>query len=485
LIVSIDSIEGFLVYKGTVQSGAFNCRAEISYVNLNLDDLIFVSWWSPGQWLCPGLFSYLLGIKLGVSAIIITILCSISGFVGFYKLFRFFEFSKEISLYSLLLIFCSYTFFYSFIVYQGGEILSFGIFPWFVYYLLWVRKPSALNLLVIAILFLLCFIAKTTLVVYCCLVIFYKIVSYFLIKDKNRINNPLYSLLYSIPCIVCCLAIYYLFINKGNHPTLVYSFNPSATDFFIPLASPLISVASIQEIIDKTKVFGLPLTFLYFSLTVVIIFFIIKILKNLKISFSYRAFSIILYMGIASFFIFSYVMDTNVDKSSRHFKLLGYIFLPGMLTVIINHVKKTYWHIGLIFICLSSFIMFIYLKHDWAKGRYVSINYFYRNYDNKINIDKLNKESYEKLIYLSRIFPKTTIFFIKANLDIAMDIPNRSIIPWKNLFQKYNGHGPVIIACLPRDIMSKYPWLLQYKFPNYTNFRLIDQTKSFLYIKCE
>jgi hypothetical protein len=128
LIVSIDSIEGFLVYKGTVQSGAFNCRAEISYVNLNLDDLIFVSWWSPGQWLCPGLFSYLLGIKLGVSAIIITILCSISGFVGFYKLFRFFEFSKEISLYSLLLIFCSYTFFYSFIVYQGGEILSFGIF---------------------------------------------------------------------------------------------------------------------------------------------------------------------------------------------------------------------------------------------------------------------------------------------------------------------------------------------------------------------
>src|SRR5215467_8467587 len=88
LIVSIDSIQGFLAYKGTIQTGEFNVRAEVSPSDINKDNLFFVSWWSPGQWMFPVFFCYIMHLNLGISAVIVTILSSVAGVFGFYKVFR-------------------------------------------------------------------------------------------------------------------------------------------------------------------------------------------------------------------------------------------------------------------------------------------------------------------------------------------------------------------------------------------------------------
>jgi hypothetical protein len=161
------------------------------------------------------------------------------------------------------------------------------------------------------------------------------------------------------------------------------------------------------------------------------------------------------------------------------------MFLPGLLTMAADYVKGVKLRVILLTICLGGTVAFIYLKQDWIKGRFISNNYFYRNYDNKHDIDRLDKESYDKLLSIGKSAPYSSIFFIQANLDIAMDVPFRCIIPWKNLHQQYLDRGPVIFACLPQDTLTRYPNILQQKFPDYKSFQLINHTKAFVYYKCE
>ena len=487
LIVSIDSIEGFLTYKQALHSITLNFWPDVSPSNVNFDYLRFSGYWSPGQWLYPGALNFLFHIKLGGAAIIVTIVCMVTGMIGFYRVFRYFNFSPDTCLYSLLLILSSYTFYYSLIVYQGGEILSFGIFPWFVYFVLLTKKPSLKNLVIIAGLFFLCFLAKLTLLIYCPTVIAFKIAEpavrkYWFGEKSFRTNANV--LWYTFPIFVVSVLLYYFFLSK--YPLLHGRFDPSALDLLTPLSSPLLSILSLHQIIGRVSqnVSGVSLDIMYFILLTVFLFLGYLTLRSEHVSIMYKSFLIVLYIGINLFFICSYLFN-RVDQSPRHFKFLGYMFLPGILTIAGTYLTRIKMQLIVLFICLLSIVAFIYLKQDWTKERFLSRNYFYRNYDNKNNVDQLDKESYRKLLVIARHAPPSAIFFIQANLDIAMDLPFRCIIPWKNLDQKYFDHGPVIFACLPQDTIRRYPNLLPKKFPDYHSFQLIDQTKAFVYYRCE
>jgi hypothetical protein len=488
LIPSIDSIEGFLTYKqALLHSSTLNFRPDVSPANVNVDYFRFTGYWSPGQWLYPGALNFLLHIKLGAAAIIVTIVCLVTGMIGFYRLFRYLNFNVDTCLYSLLLIFCSYTFYYSLIVYQGGEILSFGIFPWFIYFVLSTEKPSLKNLAIIAGLLLLCFLAKFTLLIYCPIVITFKIVEpairkYLMGEKSFRINAN--GLLYALPIAVMCGLVYYFFVSK--YPLLHGHFDPSALDLLTPLSSPLLSILSLHQIIGRISLnaSNFSLEVMYFILFAVFVFVGYMIVRSEKISPLYKSFLSSLYIGVCLFFIFCYLFN-RVDQSPRHFKFLGYMFLPGILTVAGTYLSRSKLQLVVLLICLLSTAAFIYLKQDWTKHRFVSTNYFYRNYDNKDNVDRLDKESYKKLLVIAKDAPRSAVFFIQANLDIEMDIPFRCIIPWHNLDQKYFGHGPVIFACLPQDTLSQYPNLLTQKFPGYRSFHLLDRTKTFAFYKCE
>src|ERR1044071_8727383 len=83
LVLSTDSLYGFLAYKGSMQTGSFNMIADVSPNNINLVQKEFVSWWSPGQWVVPGLIHYVTGIKLGLASIITTLLFAAAGMAGY------------------------------------------------------------------------------------------------------------------------------------------------------------------------------------------------------------------------------------------------------------------------------------------------------------------------------------------------------------------------------------------------------------------
>lgn len=125
------------------------------------------------------------------------------------------------------------------------------------------------------------------------------------------------------------------------------------SDLFIPLSSPLSSILSVQSTILKFQklVFGtgvdasvpaLIFTSVMFS---IIVFLVLKCLYQLNISdaytVSYKSILITFYAGVSIFFIIAYAFDTNIDKSTRHFKLLGFLFIPAFLTMVLNRLGKS------------------------------------------------------------------------------------------------------------------------------------------------
>ena len=431
LILSIDSAYGFLAYKGTLFFHSFNVLQDIPTRDIGQMNHIFMSWWSPGQWIFPGLLNYFFGIRLGIGAILITLASLISGFFGYYRVFRFFKFPSFISGMSLLAIFSSATLYYCFIIYQGGEILEFAFFPWFLLYVFRIREISTWNLFGIGILFFLCFIAKTTLIVYCALVIIAKL--FLLIKSSTgkgtgfQFSFTKWALL--LPAVFMMGLIYLFYLSRGPHPTLMNHFQISPEGFLIPLSSPLTSILSVQQWIERiTKAMGGSLTgntksiFIYFGLylivTSVLYRIIRKIIRSSSVDFSYKALFLILYTGLVAFFVFAYSFNTNIDYSSRHFKLMGYMLIPGILTLLNEKISSSIMQVLVIVLSAMSMIDIFYLKEKWIKDRYISINYFYRNCEPLPNQDKLDYRSYQKLIEIDRrLFGKSdkVIFFVESS----------------------------------------------------------------------
>ena len=498
LVISIDSIYGFLAYKGSILSHSFNIVTEVSTDNVSKTEHIFQSWWSPGQWLFPGILNYFFGMKLGVASAIVTILFTIAGFAGYYKIFVHFKFPLKVIILSLILIFCSSTFYYSYIIYQGGEILEFGMFPWFLLYILDIKKISPKISFFVTGLFILCFIAKTTLLLYCFIILLYKVFQ--LASDdrnqKNKSSLAKNSLLIILPAILCILFIQLFFISRGPHITMGDRVIFSLENFLNPLSSPFNSILSIQQWAGRIGKIVFPsgysfgVSIFYISVYIVLLFaltlFSIKIFRGKKIDVKYKNLLVFLYMGLAGFFVIAYCLDAKIDHSSRHFKLMGFLFIPGLLMIFYKYLSSLFVELLILLFCLVAVTDIVYLKKKWTANRYISANYFYRNFDNLQKIDSLDETSYRKLIAFdtNQSFKSNNqiIFFIESNADIAMDIHHQCIVqePGTDILAKiYHGKGPLILFCVIKQPNSETSNILKKKFPDYGEFQLIDETERY------
>lgn len=498
LLISIDSIYGFLAYKGTVQTGYFNSLQEVSTVDVGVIKNHFVAWWSPGQWMAPGLLVLLTGCTLGLASIIVTIFFSGLGIYGFYKVYRYFGFSIPITLISLLILILSDAFYTSFIIYQGGEVLSFAIFPWFLLFIIKLERFSWKALMLFIIFFLACFGAKTTLVVYCSIMIAYKMgekTIYSFLNGDKKVRYSVALLWLCIPWICCCIAIYKFYLQKGPRINFFYRFNPELSDILVPVSSPLSSILSTQTIILRVQKLMMPNAeyeyislLLYFFLGIIIIISLYAALKKLQVSKIYLCILITLYIGLVIFFTTGYLFDANIDKNVRHFKLLGFLFIPVFVSVIKN--VKVLRGIVLIFL-LYSITDFIYLKNKWTKSRYISINYFYRNYSNLDDIDKVDEQTYKKLIALDRstalkIQGHSVVFFLEGNPDIAIDIKHPAVfeVNGERLGSKaYKGNGSEVFIIVSKKTIAATPDFLKRLLPDYEQFEKIDETDSYFFFR--
>lgn len=499
LIVSIDSIYGFLAYKGTIQTGRFNSLQEVSQDDIAIIKNHFVAWWAPGQWIAPGIISFFLGLKLGVASIIVTVLCSVLGLIGFYKLFRYFEFSTPVTIGSLLIIGLNDIFYIQFVIYQGGEVLSFGIFPWFLLFASKMNRIGWHNLLILLTLFLACFVAKTTLIVYCSVVVWYKILESMVkknnIKKYENISHKYTAVWLGALWLLGCILIELFYLQKGPRIVFINRFIPELSDILIPFSSPLSSILSgqtailrIQKIVSGNA--ELISLIFYFALGIGTLIIFYKAWKAQEISRKYLTLFAVLYICVVLFFIAGYLFNANIDKNVRHFKLLGCLFAPLVISLV---KQKKILQVCIIALAVYSVCDFGYIKNKWSKGRYITHNYFYRNYYNPDDVDRIDQKTYEKIITLDQstalqLQRRPIIFFLESNPDLAMDLRHPSVFETADVklgSVQYKGTGAVAFIVVSKKSFYSNPTLPQRLLPDYTKFKKIDETDSCIFFRTE
>ncbi len=126
-----------------------NYVAYVDPADIARDGIGFPTWWSPGQYVVPGLLE-MMGLDLGRAMTVTSALSSLLGLAGWFVLYRSFNFPVVTSAVAVALVAFTRHFALPFGNYNGGEVLMFGAAPWFLV-LVWrlraFRLPAVVPLL--------------------------------------------------------------------------------------------------------------------------------------------------------------------------------------------------------------------------------------------------------------------------------------------------------------------------------------------------
>src|SRR5262249_37044551 len=157
-----DSGAGFLALRSMLDGGAFNCFIAPDPANIANDVVTFMTRWSPGQYLMPGIFIWL-GTSYGVALSLTTLIATLIGMVGWIQVARSFAVSSFVLFVFVLGL---NTFPYvtqRFLSYWGGELLLFATASWSLYAMRWAaNKPPFLCFTISLLSAALLFFAKLT-----------------------------------------------------------------------------------------------------------------------------------------------------------------------------------------------------------------------------------------------------------------------------------------------------------------------------------
>src|SRR5262245_49334013 len=160
--IFIDSGVGFLALRSMLEGGPFNSITAPDPANIANDVAIFLTWWSPGQYLVPGSFIWL-GTNYGFAVSLTTLLGTVIGVVGWIQLARSFAVSSFVLfLFALGLSTFPYVT-QRFLMYWGGELLLFAVAPWSLYAMRWSANKTPILCFTVSLLSAaLLFFAKLT-----------------------------------------------------------------------------------------------------------------------------------------------------------------------------------------------------------------------------------------------------------------------------------------------------------------------------------
>jgi len=126
-----DSAWGFAGWNARSPTAAFNYGAGLDSSDISRDAEGFMTMWSPGQHMLPGLLEDA-GMSLGAALVGVSAVFSILGLAGWFVLYRSLGFPLRTAAVALAIIAGSRFFNLPFSTYNGGEVLQFGVAPWFL-----------------------------------------------------------------------------------------------------------------------------------------------------------------------------------------------------------------------------------------------------------------------------------------------------------------------------------------------------------------
>ncbi|MVN23435.1 hypothetical protein [Mucilaginibacter arboris] len=471
-----DSGWGFLTWKNMQHGGAFNLLPEPDPDNIAENTYTFLTWWSPGQYLVPGGIAVFTGLKIGWAMAISAIIFTISGVIGCYFLFDKLRFNRLTTLISLLVLCCQVQTLLPFSVYNGGEVLIFGVAPWFWFCCIDFKlKPFRLLLLVL--LSWIGFIAKSSfLLVTLCGFLFI-----FLGWVSKRISLKELAVKTSVLIaagLAVIVPIFFLFLQKGNNPSAAASgFSFSWLNLLYPAAVPLLTAFSADEVFNNFTHPGfietLPATDVWFygPAFLLVVFVLFAVYFNRIGSVAYRRLLFSAYLFFTFFFLMQYCRHAAISMEGRHFRILGLLFLPGVVQLM-RQVKisavKTALQVLLLALCLFSW-------NDYFKRW--NINRKQTPTNAHVVQLLLDKEALVKIHQLDTQYPQQALFVLMSP-DIALEIEhNRALVMSFNTLltdperETYAGRVKKLFLLVPVQYTTgKTEQLIKASFTGYKSF---------------
>jgi hypothetical protein len=467
---------GFQVLRCMHLGGGFN-----NFVSPDQDDISqtyteFLTWWSPGQYLVPYLFKLIANISMGQAIAITVTVCEFSGLAGFYCFFRKIGFTPVIATSSLIFIFCQQAFVVPYVYYNGGEILLFAFEGWFLYGCATIKKPGIILILFVLFTGWIGFLCKSSFVwIYaaglCCLWIR-------LSSDKQgAIEWVKKGLLIGVPFVISLSVIYIFFLSKGRSPaSAAHGFKLTAATFGFPLASPILSDFSIDDMLHGLLYHtGKPFINSTWSIIVLIVlavlsvFIILKIIRNAPTN-NYKWFVIVFYLAAILFFGFSYLRQLNISYEARHFRIIGLLIVPGIL-FLIGKFKPAY----------QLFFIFIFIGIAYTSLSYLIKGYMINSLNAKgssgIAQPNIDQQSLNYIMKLDSENKNATFVFVSD--DTGLEILHNRIIILQPISDdlkidetdyRYEGFAGPLYIVLPESYNGPKEKMIMKSFPGYTGF---------------
>ena len=469
-----DPTNGFLVMRSMEMGGKFNRMVSPDQVDFSKNTSEFLTWWSPGQYLVPYVFKLVFGLNTGQASALTVLLCQLLGLSGFYYFFKKAGFTSFIAALSTLLIACQQIFVVPYVFYSGGEILSFAFTGWFLYGCVVFKKPSVQMLLFILFSGLVGFFCKSsTMWIYAAGLLF----MWFRLSFQNKsLTHWIKSGLWiAIPAIIAIGTIYVSFLSKGTNPaTVTTGLKLTLKTFVFPLASPLLSASSIDDICHGLLYHTGKIIFNDWQVMVILVLLAIlslwlvsTILKKVPDQ-NYRLLIIIFYS--VSFFFFSYVylMQKAISYEARHFRVLGLLVTPGAI-YLFSRMKSPYRLLlcGLwAGIAINSII---YLSHGYLFNKNQSAHGTSGFAQQNIDQTALNK-----VMTIDGQVRNATFVFI--NKELGLEIKNNRIVGLEPISDElkidmddyeYDGHAGPLYIILPDSYAGPKEKFILKSFPGY------------------
>ena len=359
--LSHDASWGMQEWRTLSAGGPFNTTISPDPADISRDQASFVTWWSPGQYLIPGILT-LLGIRLG-TALAITVgaslLCCLLGWI---QVAKHFGLSPRTAM--LVVAFIA-TFRYStlpFGIYNGGEILLQGLTPWVI--LVGCRIPSVSVLRAAALAFFvvwIAFLAKLTGVMVASAALLIGCVE--VLVRSRRITAGMVA--GAVGAILAYASLHFVWFSRGSTPASGTGWSFRFGDVFFALAAPwgagtswgdMLTALFRRSALDEPTEGHLPSVFLWCLLPPVILFLTV-ILKG-RLQGSYDAnLSRLLRITVGFYILCALAMSAiflhggDVSLEERHLRAAGMLIFVCVLAMTSHMSRSSVSRLAVLTLC--------------------------------------------------------------------------------------------------------------------------------------
>ena len=356
--IDADPANGFEVWRSMQRGAAFNHLIEPDSADISRDQEVFLSWWTPGQYLVPGVVATLLGGRpLGVASLLVVLVAMTAATAGWYRLYLAFGFSAGIAAVSVAVLVLSPTVARAFAAYDGGTGLLLGWAPWVLLLALrsgndtWPR--SALLVLAFLIGFFLKNAFLTAALATCAALALLGVDR----REASPGERAVPVLRAGAVFAITLWIAHVTYLSGGSNPAQLHGFAthvPRALLF--PLAGPLLGATSVGTALERVAGLGwhldptllLPLA----ALSLVYLFAALRGAPDRR----YRIFALAAFATYAVVHTYFYLGASLVGYLGRYYRVAGLLLLPGALATVGRWPRPVRWACwaALVGLCLGG-----------------------------------------------------------------------------------------------------------------------------------